>query len=377
MPWPADSFHRLWLDQLRREHEDICFQYRITLPLPVFELSSARKQQGCWLPELHIMRISKQLIINHPWDVVIMVLKHEMAHQICSELFNTPKAGHGPDFKRACTMLGVTPPYNSSTGDLIPVTIRGDSNQDTLRGRKTIDKVRKLLSLAGSDNEHEAALAMQRATQILGRHNLDMAALHTLQPANCTRRTIQTGSKQIPAYRRAICAILREYFFVQVICSTLYDAEKMASFKTIELLGRNENVPIAEHCYHFLEQQLSTLWESNRHLFKGNKRTARNSYYLGVLHGFSEKLAQQSAAGPCNEGEHHQHSVSTSALVIANDRGLQKFIKTHFPRLTTQRTRGTRIYKTPYDAAVSKGKKLILRQTLREKKQGIQGLLAR
>ena len=40
---------------------------------------------------------------------------------------------------------------------------------------KVIEKVRKLLALAESSNEHEAALAASRAQEILARHNLTMA----------------------------------------------------------------------------------------------------------------------------------------------------------------------------------------------------------
>lgn len=368
----TDELHHLWLDQLIREFTDICFQYRLTLQPPVFELSGAKKQLGCWLPNQRTIKISQLLIREHPWDVVLMVLKHEMAHQVCSELYGLKHAGHGRDFQRACQMLGVPSPYCRSGGDLASVTGTSPEDQQTAAGRRLIARISKLLALAASDNEHEAALAMQRATELLHRHNLAMPT--GTNRSGCSRVIIHTRSKQIPAFRRAICAILRDYFYVQVICSSLYDPFAASSYKTIELLGRSENVPVAEHCYHFLEQQLQSLWISNRHKFTGNARTAKNSYFLGLLHGFSEKMALQ-ARGAQRDGQAGPDKKTAGALVIRMDQELQDFVAFHFPRLQKRSSRGARIYRQTYDEAVDTGKTIVLHQSVAQKKEGVQGLL--
>jgi hypothetical protein len=369
-----EELQHLWLDQLVCEFSSICFQYRLDLQAPIFELSDAEKQLGCWLPSQRTIRISRHLITEHPWEVVLMVLKHEMAHQVCSELLGRPEAGHDQYFQQACQMLGVPSPYNRSQGDLATVIIRDPEDQQTAKGRKIINRVNKLLSLAGSDNEHEAALAMQRATELLHRHNLEPQSAENDSCA-CSRLIINTRKKQIPTYRRAICGILRDYFFVQVIYSSIYDPLTDNSFKTIELLGRAENVPVAEHCYYFLEQQLSGLWQKNRHKFKGNTRTAKNSYYLGLLHGFSRKLAGQVKKKGKVEGWDIPSSSTAGALAIRTDTELQDFVGFHFPRLATHTMRGTKIYRQTYDEAVETGKTIVLHRTVADKTKGVQGLL--
>ena len=370
----TDKLQRLWLDQLVCEFSDICFQYRLTLQPPVFELSDAVKQLGCWLPQQRTIRISRLLIREHPWDVVLMVLKHEMAHQVCSEVFGLQRAGHGRDFQRACQMLGVPSPYCRSSGDLVSVAGTTPAEEQTDAGRRLIARISKLLALAASDNEHEAALAMQRATELLHRHNLDLPTGEN--NSGCTRVIINTRSKQIPAFRRAICAVLRDYFYVQVICSTLYDPSAACSYKTIELLGRSENVPVAEHCYHFLEQQLQSLWNLHRHKFLGNARTAKNSYYLGLLRGFSEKMAGQ-AGGDRQDGQAGAARATPGALIVRQDQQLQDFVAFHFPRLQTRSSRGARIHRQTYDEAIGTGKNIVLHQSVTEKKSGVQGLLNR
>ncbi len=368
-----NELERLWLEQLAREHEDICYQHRVELQRPIFELSGGTREMGVWLPELKTIRISRHLISEQGWDKVLMVLRHEMAHQFCSEVSGSNEKPHGPCFQKACRLLGVVPPYNRAGGDLAEVVARPATLHQTEVGRKTIARISKLLSLASSENENEAALAMQKATEIMQRYNLDQAEVAEENQSSCVRLTINTRARQVPAWRRKICAILRDYFFVEIIFNSLYDPESNHSFKTIELLGRAENVPVAEHCYYFLEHQLASLWKKNKDRFPGNRRTARNSYYLGVLQGFKEKMAAQ--ARPQQKAAAETAPPATGAMIVAGDSGLQDFIAIHFPRLQTRKVRGTRIHTSTYDQAVDTGRSLVLHRSLGEKKQGVQGLL--
>ena len=380
----TEAAQQAWLEQLVHEFNDICYYYRVQLRTPIFELSAAQQQLGCWVPGQRIIRISQYLIASSSWDVVLMVLKHEMAHQLCSEYFASCDLGHGKAFQEACQLLGVPSPYNHATGDLPEVLAEPANDEKTEAGRNIIRRVHKLLALAGSENEHEAALAMQRATQLLLRHNIEMTTAGNAgdnpsdHSSTCVRLLIKTGKKQIPSWRKAICRILKDYFFVEVIFSSLYDAQRRDSYKTIELLGRSENVPVAEHCFYFLEQQLESLWGKNRQRFKGNTRTAKNSYYLGLLHGFSQKMAEQ--AQNMSQGARQQRSEAvegsemTGALIVSGDTVLQEFMGFHFPRLRTRTTRGGRIDTQSYEDAVIAGKKIVLHQSLAEKKQGKQTL---
>ncbi len=374
------ALQQAWLEQLIVEFKDVCWRYKVQLRTPIFELSATKQQLGCWLAEQRILRMSQHFIASSSWDTVLMVLKHEMAHQVCSEYFGLQHAGHGQDFQKACQLLGVPYPYNRATGDLPDVLAEPSANEQTEQGRKVIRRVDKLLALAGSENEHEASLAMQRATELLHRHNLAMSVL--AERSSCVRLMIQTGKKQIPSWRKNVCRILRDYFFVEVVFSSLYDAQHQDVYKTIELLGRAENVPIAEHCYYFLEQQLESLWQKNRHRFQGNTRTAKNSYYLGLLQGFSQKLAEQSAEAVKaaqalqrnQEGNSRQENMQgekiTGQLIMSSDNELQDFVGFHFPRLRTTRRSAVQINRDSYEDAVAAGKNIVLHQSLTEKKQG-------
>lgn len=369
---PFADLHYLWLRQLQREFDDVCFQYGINLKPPVFEISRSRKQLGSWHGVERVLRISYYLITEQPWNVTLQVLKHEMAHQVCSELFGCKRAGHGTEFRKACELLGVPKSFARAQGDVAGnIDALLSSSRQTTQGRQVIDKVRKLLALAGSDNEHEAALAMQRAGELLIRYNLEWIKQDAA--GGYAHVIINTGAKRMASYRRAICAILRDYFFVQVICSSLYDPHSDTTHKTIELLGREENVPVAEHCYHFLEDRLASLWQENRHSFSGNARTARNSYYLGLLHGFAGKLASQSTFN--NSPKQENTAFPPGALILGQDAYLRNFVDKRFPRLRKARSRGARIYRDTYREAVATGRSIVLHRAMEETRKRHGGLL--
>ncbi|MCL2459223.1 MAG: SprT-like domain-containing protein [Desulfobulbus sp.] len=352
--------HAAWLSQLAREYRDICYQYGIDLRLPVFAIGGGERQLGSWSAADRRLALSVVLISRHPWNLTLQVLKHEMAHQMCSELHHREDAGHGKLFRECCQRLGLAAPFNRASGDLAAtIAALTPGSASTEKGRQIIAKVRKLLALSASDNEHEAALAVQRAEQLLTRHRLDFDGLAKDQ--ELVHRTINTGGQTLAIYRKVICAILEGCFGVRVICASLYDPRADCSFKTVELLGREEEVAVAEHCYHFLENRLHTLWECRRQDFAGHGRIARKSYFLGLLAGFRETLEQSRRPGAepeptCRQG----HGLPA----LRCQEQLEAFVAFRFPRLRRMRKQGSTMDRAAYQEAVAAGRKIFLRRPM-------------
>ena len=358
--------HAAWLSQLAREYRDICYQYGIDLRLPVLAISGGERQLGSWSAADRRLALSSVLISRHPWNLTLQVLKHEMAHQMCSELYGREDAGHGALFRECCLRLGLEAPFHRASGDLADTIVAlASGSVSTEKGRQVIAKVRKLLALSASDNEHEAALAVQRAEQLLARHRLDFDGL--AEDQELVHRTINTGGRTLPMYRKAICAILEGCFGVRVICASLYDPRVDYSFKTIELLGREEEVAIAEHCYHFLENRLHTLWECRRQELAGHGRIARKSYFLGLLAGFRETLERSRRPGTepesiCRQGH--------DLLALRRQERLEAFVAFRFPRLRRMRKQGGVMDRTTYQEAVATGRKIVLHRPMTDGEGG-------
>ncbi len=358
----GDRLRSAWLQQLQREYDNICFQYRLTLQAPVFELTNSSMILGSWNGSYRLLSLSAHLIAASPWAVTIQVLKHEMAHQICWEYFSSNDGGHGKYFQQACAMVGLSGDFCRAKADCSgsPPEEAACAGPQTEQGRKVLARVEKLLALAASDNEHEAALAMQRAGEILLRYNLQ---LPTSGQEEYEHRCLNTGRRRMPGHLREICALLQDFFPVRVVCGSTYEPLGDVQVRTIELLGRPENVAVAEHCYIFLTRKMDVLWQENRKQFAGGGLRARNSYFHGLLAGFREKL--KASALPQGKGTAFGAQESSSAqLIVQSDNGLDAFVNATFPRLHKKRGRTRNLHGEAYRKALATGRLLVLHRVV-------------
>ncbi|MCB2182742.1 MAG: SprT-like domain-containing protein [Desulfobulbaceae bacterium] len=341
--------------QLHREHERICGQYNVVLSPPSFEISYS-SNWGSWHPATKSIKISRKLITLHSWDVVINVLKHEMAHQVVSELYQSQEK-HGKLFDRACKKLEVPLEFRGASGDLPRIIPSLQEKEAAAPQKKMIAKVEKLLSLAQSGSRHEAELAMEKANHLIARYNLER--MDSTEERHYDFIIINHHKKRIENYQRKICLILSHHFFVKIVMSDLYDAASCCSHKTIELFGTRENVLIAHYVYHFLLSQLDFLW---RQFQLTNKTTGRqkNSYWLGILDGFMKKLSKRYAPPGDKIIQTTSQTESPYALIVQNDKELTRFINRRYPRLCRKKIKSAKVYVKEYEAGKVEGKKLTL-----------------
>ena len=297
-----DKYRTIWLNQLLLEYEEICWSYGVELTPPVFEITDSKSEVGSWHSTTRTIRLSRHLIAEHSWMVTLQVLKHEMAHQLCSEFFGTQEKGHGAEFKKGCELLGVEPEYCQAKSSLPKLeTNLLKVKKISGKGRILVEKVEKLFALAHSPNENEAALAVRKANELIEKHNLYFHEEGTRREFGYA--VINRKRKRIESYQRHICRILQDFFFVRVVMSSLYDPGTHQNHKIIEILGAKENVAIGEYCYFFLENKLFSLWNHNRQKFKGTTITEKNSYFLGLLAGFYDKLKKTGRRGDKSDGK--------------------------------------------------------------------------
>jgi len=350
----------MWARQLQREFEHQCWSYKVDLRTPIFGISTVKSTYGCWRPEYSTIEISETLITSYPWDVVVNVLKHEMAHQICTEIFRVSNAGHGAIYQRACDMIGLDPRFRTSSGDL-PQGVKESVAPDELTrdGRHFIEKVRKLLALAQSENEHEANLAMAKAGELMDKYNLRQVAEYNRHGYGNV--LINRKKKRLERYQRKIAHILRDFFYVYVVLSSQYDPYLDTEHKVIDIMGRTENVEVAEFVYYFLENKIMSLWNENKDKLNGHGLRARNSYLNGLLQGFYDKLLQQNSAQRASYGRSGVScSDTTSVMVVDSDAGLEHYVKQCYPRLSKYSVSTVKMDLDIYSQGMVDGKKIVL-----------------
>jgi hypothetical protein len=320
-------FGRLWVQRLYQEYDQLLYDYSLQMEPPVLRIEPWVKRWGCWDPVTRCITLSEQLIRKHSWDVVIEVLKHEMAHQWVSEHSRTPERPHGPIFQFACRRLGVAPWAVSATGAL-PQRLDPWRQADVSdEEKRLLEKVEKLLSLATSSNEHEALSAMQRVREIYSRYNLRQADVG--QGTDVVHLVFNTRRKKIERVEGAIFGLLVEHFSVRAIFGSLFDAQALCLYRTVEILGTKQNVTMAEYVYHFLQGQMEALYQAKRPTLAPG-RAAKNSYKLGVIRGFSSKLGQSKPPPPQDLS-----AARTEALMVQGEQALKDYETLRHPRLSS------------------------------------------
>ena len=198
---------------------------------------------------------------------------------------------------------------------------------------------------------------MEMAGRLLKRYNVREQDRQN----NYVYSIINGKRKRIEGYQRRIILILKKYFYVDALSSSLYDPLSDETHKTFEIFGKKENVEIAEYCYHFLEKKLSSLWQQNCAGFNGNKRIAKKSYYLGLLQGFCDKLSLQEKSGSCPPLNPLRSEPSTSSeLVVVADAALKRFIHARYPRISNRSMGNAKIYRETYDKGITTGRTLVI-----------------
>jgi len=337
----------IWRRQLAQEYCHLCWLYRVRLKAPLFEIREGQSRAGAWSPGLDTLSLASWLIRDHSWDVVLEVLKHEMGHQYAQQVMGRgDELPHGPAFQEACDRLGVHPEFRTAQG-AIPRLLSGKGG----KSGGMLAKVEKLFALAQSANEHEAALAMQKANAILRRYNLERL---DRQAADYDYLIIHPGTTRIAAHQRAMAALLKDFFYVNVVIARQFEAGSGETLRVIELTGAKENLAVADHVYHFLSHRLEYLWREYRKS-TGALAREKNSYRLGVLNGFREKLTSQDREAMRVTGDN-----TDSSLVCASDPGLIRYYRARYPRLRTVQHSGPQVYADIYQAGQQEGKQLVI-----------------
>jgi predicted SprT family Zn-dependent metalloprotease len=312
------TFERALVRELLEAHRQLNrTHFRGALATPQIALSDAGSLLGRYLGETHTIALSRALVSEQPWSVVLEVLKHEMAHQYVHEILRADEPPHGPAFRSVCERMGID---ERASG--MP-TAEVDA-----AGKRVLDRVHKLLALAESDNRHEAEAAAAAAQRLMLRHNLEPPSVAA--SARHGFRQIGRITGRVTEWERRLGNILREHFFVDIIWVPAYDVRTQRRGSVMEVIGTPENLDLAAYVYDFLTRTAERLWAAHKDARGIRGNGDRRTYLAGVMSGFAEKLAAQARA--------HQ----AEGLVWVPHAELARYTRRRHPYLRTVSHRGTR-----------------------------------
>jgi len=283
------------------------------LKKPVLVLTDTTKRLGQWSANRRMLELSRTLVLSRPWLEVTSVLEHEMAHQYVDEVLRVvDEPPHGATFTRVCAERGI---HARAAGAPIAATA------EAVIEDRVIERIRKLLALASSENQHEAELAMKKAHELMLRHNIEQSeAVHAYDVMH-----LGTPSRRANPVELEVVGIISEFFFVEVIRVPVYLPRSGAHAQTFEIIGARENVAMAAHVHAFLLATAERLWQENRTDRRVRGGRDRLAYQCGVIRGFRDKLL----------GERKE--LKGQGLVWVGDSHLDDFFHARHPRITRRR----------------------------------------
>ena len=348
-PEVPPALEAAWIRQLRRFYSLFNYEYvRSRLRPPIFRIGSAAGKLGEWNGVFRCITISARHILEHPWENVLETLRHEMAHQYVEEILGFQGAPpHGEPFVEACRILRVDP-VTRDPGH------RGRLEDSVAERDKILHRVKLLLALAHSPNEHEAANAMRMAQKYLLKYNLQLADAQSQRSYDT--RYLGKCSARIQEYEYVLARILQDHFFVCVIWYPWCDPLTGKAGRVLEISGTPENLEMAEYVYKYVMSLTEPLWEAHRRSAETRGGT-RLQYLAGLLRGFQEKLDGQRAELREERG-----------LVWRGDPGLEDYYRYRNPRIRHTRvcgvSRGAR-----YAAGLEDGREITIRKGIRSETQ--------
>ena len=215
-----------------------------------------------------------------------------------------------------------------------------------------LQKIKKLLALSKSANEHEAALAAAHAQRLLSEHNLAMADVGDTTPPEKADCQATPSTKAPPKWVVALAGVVAVAFDCRVV---RFRAESKLVF-----VGVGPDPQVACFTYQFLLGRLKKLSSAYiRNQFQGRvvagtiKEQFRRSYLLGAVATISQRLKDQKQQTP----------VTSMALVPIKNGLIQRTIN-DMGTIKTLRQRRAKVFSSAYEKGAADAQSLHIQQGL-------------
>jgi len=321
--------------------------------IPLFSLRDMTGRLGYWSCERREISLSRDLVLNHSWDAVCEVLLHEMAHQFAEEVLGAHgEPPHGPTFLKACDLLRANP---RASGKYRPLHER-IAHELPSQEDKIMLRVKKLMALAESKNQHEAELAMAKAHELIGKHNLDLMARKE-------KRDFVSFFVGKPALRRFredyhLAGLLQDFYFIYGLWVPAYVLDKGKMGRVLEISGTLHNTRIACYVHDFVQHFISSQWrEYNQD--KGLNRYRKTDFAVGIIEGFRSKLEGK------DDGENR--AVHERGLIKLQDPLLLEYAAHRYPHTASFRRGVSSQDDNILGDGMMVGKKMVISQGITER----------
>ena len=246
--------------------------------------------------------------------------------------------------------MGLSQEFSKATVeevDFQPWFVKGaDNAQNPLMRR-----VEKLLALSESHKENEAKAALEKAQLLLKKHKMEVQNSSQNHFQNYEFLVVDTGKKRLDDAYYAIASILSDFYGVSTLSDSIYSLKTNDKCRSFYIFGDKQNILMAEYIFHYLLRELDYLWKHYKKQNQTHGVTSRNSFRLGVMHGFRSYLEEK------QQGE---TAVSVGKeLMVQEMQSAQKYRSQVFPRISiSSGSRRSRFDSSSYSSGKKSGSEM-------------------
>lgn len=206
-----------------------------------------------------------------------------------------------------------------------------------------LEKLKKLLNLSKSANQHEAELALQKATAMAIEAGIDIAIVSVKQVSEAEKLELiqeKIGcGKRMASLQKYATWLLKKHFNVDVVYSgSAYYG------RTLNILGDKKDVEFAKFVNEFVKDDMQRRWDYYK---KTNSLSVKykDTFMYNVWRGLDQKLTEakttveQTRFSVMNESERSSTQTRYGLVVASKKQAVEVFTRQSFPRLKSTTTR--------------------------------------
>ena len=201
-----------------------------------------------------------------------------------------------------------------------------------------LEKVKKLLALASSPSEAEAAAALDKATVLLAKHGLSLAEV---QEGAEVQESVLLEKQRLRGWESALIYVICQATFTEAL------HYRSQAGGRILLIGREVNIVTARELFGYLHRLILVLGRAHS---PGLAHV--ESFRQGIVHRIGERLAARNAADSAAAPDRTTRAdLATTALILRADTAAraenQAFIKQKYGSTSTRKS-GRRVEADSY-----------------------------
>jgi hypothetical protein len=215
---------------------------------------------------------------------------------------------------------------------------------DSLK-EKLIEKIRKLLALAGSSNEHEAALAAEKAQAMLAEYNLSLADIDDDKESDDFVIDKELENDSFPWKRQVAVMVAKlyfcTYFFTQF---KRFVNQRIVRLDRHNFVGAQHNIAVTKAMFVYLVATVERLaQEGGRQVPSSEREAYRRAFMWACTHRLSRRIAERIAAARAGMGIKTESGNTLPALANLYDQAeqsLKNFLDGNVGKLKTAKRGG-------------------------------------